>query len=43
LGGRQSDKSKKDLTEGVRDRICPTLRRTDRKERLVKRAGERGG
>jgi hypothetical protein len=33
LKGKQSDESEKDLTEWVRDRICPTLTRRDRKER----------
>jgi hypothetical protein len=34
--GKQSDESEKDLTEWVRDKIHPTLRRTGRKERLLK-------
>jgi hypothetical protein len=36
LRGRQSDESEKDLTEWVRDRIHPTLMRTDKKEGLLR-------
>ena len=40
MSGRQSDESEKDLTECVRDRIRPTLERTDRKKRLLKREAQ---
>jgi hypothetical protein len=36
MRGRQSDESEKDSTEWISNRMCPTLMRTDRKERLLK-------
>jgi hypothetical protein len=38
----QSTKSEKDLAECIRDMICPTLRRTGRKERELKEAEREG-
>ena len=33
MRGRQSNKAEKDMTEKIRDRILPTLMRTERNER----------
>jgi hypothetical protein len=42
LRSRQSDKSEKDLTECIRDRICPIRGKTLEEEKLLK-STEYGG